>query len=118
MILINPDADVLSYELDAETRAEVPWPGGARSEMTYEQYRQRNFDAPDSDPSGILIATYQGRYAGLTIVRFRKDGMAHTIWRFSWTPTNPFFRFVPSASSISAARSRRRRCTGFCRPGA
>jgi len=76
---INPDADVLTYELDAETRAEVPWPGGARSEMTYEQYRQRNFDAPDADPSGILIAKYQGRYAGLTSVRFRKDGMAHTM---------------------------------------
>jgi predicted GNAT superfamily acetyltransferase len=47
--------------------------------MTYEQYRQRNFDAPDADPSGILIAKYQGRYAGLTSVRFRKDGMAHTM---------------------------------------
>lgn len=76
---INPDADVLSYELDAETRAEVPWPGGARSEMTYEQYRQRYLDAPDADPSGILIAKHQGRYAGLTSVRFRKDGMAHTM---------------------------------------
>jgi ribosomal protein S18 acetylase RimI-like enzyme len=76
---INPDADVLLYELDAETRAEVPWPGGARSEMTYEQYRQRNFDAPDADPSGILITKYQGRYAGLTSVRFRKDGLAHTM---------------------------------------
>ena len=76
---INPDADLLSYELDAETRAEVPWPGGARSEMTYEQYRQRNFDAPDADPSGILIAKYQGRYAGSTSVHFRKDGMAHTM---------------------------------------
>jgi len=76
---IKPDADMLLYELDAETRAEVPWPGGARSEMTYEQYRQRNFDAPDADPRGILIAKYQGRYAGLTSVRFRKDGMAHTM---------------------------------------
>ncbi len=76
---INSDADVLTYELDAETRAEVPWPGGARSEMTYEQYRQRNFDAPDADPSGILIAKVQGRYAGLTSVRYRKDGVAHTM---------------------------------------
>jgi GNAT superfamily N-acetyltransferase len=76
---IQPEADVLLYELDAETRAEVPWPGGARSEMTYEQYRQRTFDAPDSDPSGILIAKQRGRYAGLTSVRFRKDGMAHTM---------------------------------------
>ena len=76
---ITPDADMLIYELDAETRAEVPWPGGARSEMTYEQYRQRNFEAPDSDPSGFLIAKHQGRYAGLTSVRFRKDGMAHTM---------------------------------------
>ena len=76
---INPDADVLIYELDAETRAEVPWPGGARSEMTYQQYRLHNFDAPDADPSAILIAKYQGRYAGLTSLRFRKDGMAHTM---------------------------------------
>ena len=76
---INPAADVLLYELDAETRAEVPWPGGARSEMTYEQFRQRYFDAPDADPGGILIAKHQGRYAGLTNVRFRKDGMAHTM---------------------------------------
>ncbi len=62
-----------------KTRAEVPWPDGARSEMTYEQYRQRNFDAPDADPRGILMAKYLGRYVGLTSVRFRKEGVAQTM---------------------------------------
>jgi ribosomal protein S18 acetylase RimI-like enzyme len=75
---IDPDADRLLYELDHETSLEVPWPGGVRMDLTYAQFRQRLLDAPDADPSGVLIAKYQGQFAGLTIVEFRKNGRAQT----------------------------------------
>ncbi|HSD82881.1 MAG TPA: GNAT family N-acetyltransferase [Anaerolineae bacterium] len=70
--LINPDADRQLYEIDRETRAEVPWPGGARSELTYEQFRQRALDGPDADPTGILIAKRAGKMVGLTALWLRK----------------------------------------------
>jgi mycothiol synthase len=76
--LINPDADRLLYELDYETSGEVPWPGGARMEWTYAQFRQRILDAPDSDPSAILIAKQGEQWAGLTIVEFEKNQRAQT----------------------------------------
>jgi ribosomal protein S18 acetylase RimI-like enzyme len=75
---INPEADRQLYELDAETGSEVPWPGGARFETTYEQFRQRHIDGPEADLAGILIAKYQGQFAGLTMVEFGKDKPAHT----------------------------------------
>jgi len=75
---INPDADQLLYKLDHETSIEVPWPGGARMEMTYKQFRQRILDGPESDPSAILIAKYHGQFAGLTIAEFGKNQRAQT----------------------------------------
>ncbi len=75
---INPQADLLLYEIDAETIAEIPWPGGARLEWTYEEFRQRSLDGPSVDPAAILIAKYQGRYAGLTMVEFSSGQPAHT----------------------------------------
>ena len=75
---INPDADQLLYEIDAETGREVPWPGGAHMEITYEQFRQRSLDAPTSDPTAIILAKQQGRYAGLTMVEFNPGRPAHT----------------------------------------
>jgi ribosomal protein S18 acetylase RimI-like enzyme len=75
---INPQADRLLYEIDAETTAEVPWPGGARLEWTYEQFRQRSLDGPSVDPAAILIAKYQGLYAGITMVEFTPGQPAHT----------------------------------------
>ena len=75
---INPAADRLLYELDAETSADVPWPGGAHTELTYEQFRQRTLEGPDADLSAILIAKHQGRFAGLTVVEFGKDRPAQT----------------------------------------
>ena len=76
--LINPEADRLLYELDNETGRDVPWPGGARMELTYAQFRQRLLDGPDSDPSAILIAKQRQTWAGLTIVEFEKNQRAHT----------------------------------------
>jgi ribosomal protein S18 acetylase RimI-like enzyme len=75
---INPQADWLLYEIDAETGGEVPWPGGARMEITYEQFRQRSLEAPTVDPAAILIAKYQGRYAGITMAEFSPGRPAHT----------------------------------------
>jgi mycothiol synthase len=77
--LINPEADRLLYELDYETSLEVPWPGGARMAWTYEQFRQRMLDGPGADPTAILIAKSQGRFAGLTAVELSKDRPAHTM---------------------------------------
>ena len=76
---INSEADRLLYELDAETGADVPLPGGARLERTYEEFRQRALEGPESDPSAILIAKYQGHYAGLTMIEFEKNQRAHTM---------------------------------------
>jgi len=70
---IDPDADRRLYELDRETRSEVPWPGGMRMIMTYEQFRQRVLDGPDADPSAILIAKRAGQMVGLTALWLRKE---------------------------------------------
>lgn len=75
---INPDADRLLYDIDAETGSEVPWPGGAHMEVTYEQFRQRSLESPTADPAAILIAKHQGRYAGITMVEFSPGRPAHT----------------------------------------
>ena len=75
---INPQADWLLYEIDAETGGEVPWPGGARMEITYEQFRQRSLESPTADPAAILIAKHQNRYAGITMVEFSPGRPAHT----------------------------------------
>jgi mycothiol synthase len=75
---INPRADWLLYEIDAETGGEVPWPGGARMEITYEQFRQRSLEAPTVDPAAILIAKVQGRYAGITMAEFSPGRPAQT----------------------------------------
>jgi GNAT superfamily N-acetyltransferase len=76
---INPAADRQLYELNAETGAEVPFPGGARLEMTYEQFRQMVFDGPEADPAGILIAKYLGQFAGLTMVELGRNKPTHTM---------------------------------------
>jgi mycothiol synthase len=75
---INPEADRLLYDIDAETGGEVPWPGGAHMETTYEQFRQRSLESPMADPTAMLIAKHQGRYAGITLVEFSPGQPAHT----------------------------------------
>jgi ribosomal protein S18 acetylase RimI-like enzyme len=75
---INPQADWLLYEIDAETGREVPWPGGTHMEITYEQFRQRSLESSTADPTAMLIAKFQGRYAGLTMVEFSPGRPAHT----------------------------------------
>ncbi len=72
--LVNPDADWQAYELERDTGAEVPWPGGARSEMTYEQFRQRALEGPEADPSAILLAKRDNQYVGVTALWLRNDG--------------------------------------------
>jgi GNAT superfamily N-acetyltransferase len=76
--LINPEADRQLYELDHETSSEVPWPGGVHMELTYAQWRQRALDAPDSDPSAMLIAKYHEHYAELTVAQLGKNRPAQT----------------------------------------
>ena len=76
--IINPEADRLLYELDSETARDVPWPGGVRMEVTYEQFRQRALDGPDFDPAAIILAKYHGEFAGLTIAELDKTQRAHT----------------------------------------
>ncbi|CAG0935516.1 hypothetical protein TFLX_04357 [Thermoflexales bacterium] len=71
--LVNPDADWQVYELERDTGAEVPWPGGARSEMTYEQFRKRSLDGPEADPSAILLAKRDQQYIGVTALWLRKN---------------------------------------------
>jgi ribosomal protein S18 acetylase RimI-like enzyme len=75
---VNPEADRRLYELDHENGLEVPWPGGVRMDLTYEQWRQRALDSPDSDPSAMLIAKHHGQYVGSTSVEFARDRPART----------------------------------------
>ena len=76
---INPTAYAQLFELDEATRGDVPWPGGARSVMTEEQFRQRFFESPHADPGGIFIAKHHGRFAGFTMVKYEPDHPAHTM---------------------------------------
>lgn len=75
---INPDADRQLYELDQVTRVDVPYPGGARSETSYENFRNMYFESPEADPSAIFIAKHHGQYAGHTIFWLGKDKPAYT----------------------------------------
>lgn len=76
---VNPNAYAQLFELDEATRGDVPWPGGARTVMTEEHFRQRFFEAPDADPSGIFIAKQHGRFAGYTMAKYESERPAHTM---------------------------------------
>ncbi len=76
--VINADADQWLYELDQITSADVPLPGGARSETTFENFRRVNLEGPESDVNAIFIAKYHGQYVGHTIVWFGKNKPSYT----------------------------------------
>src|SRR5512143_3255140 len=76
--LINANADRLLYDLDQVTRADVPMPGGTRSQSTYENFRKMNLESPESDVNAILIAKLHGRYVGHTMLWLGHDKPAYT----------------------------------------
>lgn len=73
-----PDADRWLYELNHATMQDVPLPGGARLNMTYEDFRNVMLDSPDADPAAVFIAKYGGKYVGLTALWLPKQGPAYT----------------------------------------
>lgn len=75
---INPEADRCLYELDELTSEDVPLPGGARWESSFENFKHMNLEGPESDVNAIGIAKYRGQFVGLTIVWFGKDKPAYT----------------------------------------
>ena len=74
----NPDADRRLYELEMAFLPDVPLPGGARFEFSYEEFRRMMLDRPDSDPSAILIARHGSRYVGATALELAKNAPAYT----------------------------------------
>jgi len=74
----NPDADRRLYELESAFLPDVPLPGGARFEWTYEDFRHMLLESPDSDPSAIFIAKRGRQFAGVTSLELAKNGPVYT----------------------------------------
>jgi len=74
----QPDADRQLYDLYCAILRDVPLPGGARFEQTYENFRSFHLESPDADPAGIFIAKRAGQYVGMTSVELLKNGPAIT----------------------------------------
>jgi RimJ/RimL family protein N-acetyltransferase len=75
---LRPDADERAYELHSAVVADVPLPGGARIEQSYQQFRDQTLDAPNSDPAAFFIAKLGDEYVGLTALELLRDGPAIT----------------------------------------
>ncbi len=73
-----PDADQWLYELNHATMQDVPLPGGARLDQTYEDFRNIVLDSPDADPAAVFIAKHGSKYVGMTALWLPKDGPAYT----------------------------------------
>jgi RimJ/RimL family protein N-acetyltransferase len=72
------DADRRLYELNHRVALDVPLPGGARIDQTYEIWRQAMLENPATDPAAIFIAKLGDRYVGLTSLELLQDGPAIT----------------------------------------
>ena len=75
---LNPNADRDLYDLDELVSQDIPWPGGLKASMTYDNFRRVTFDNPEADPAAIFIAKRDGVYAGYTAVSFRAPHLGHT----------------------------------------
>ena len=72
------EADRLLYDLSLTVMRDVPLPGGAIFEQTFEDFRNFFLKTPDADPAGAFIAKHGDRYAGLTVLFLPKHGPAYT----------------------------------------
>ncbi|MCX6029809.1 MAG: GNAT family N-acetyltransferase [Chloroflexi bacterium] len=75
---IQPDADQRLYTMYYPVGLDVPLPGGARIDQTYEMWRKAMLENPNSDPAAIFIAKRGDEYVGLTSLELLKDGPAIT----------------------------------------
>jgi mycothiol synthase len=75
---INFNADRDLYELDEAISQDIPWPGGLKASISYENFRRMTLDGPDADPAAIFIAKRDGVYAGYTAASFRSPHIGHT----------------------------------------
>lgn len=74
----NPDVDRQLYELNQATMQDVPLPGGAVLDLSYDDFRAVVLDNPHADPSAAIIAKHGRKYVGLTAVWLPKAGPAIT----------------------------------------
>ncbi len=75
---IEPNADRKLFDLNVVVMADVPFPGGARPQATYEIWRSAVLDGPTADPAGIFIAKLGSEYVGLTALELPESGPAIT----------------------------------------
>lgn len=75
---INPHADRDLYQLDELVSQDIPWPGGLKASMSYENFRRITLENPESDPAAIFIVKRDGVYVGYTAVSFRSPHIGHT----------------------------------------
>jgi GNAT superfamily N-acetyltransferase len=57
---------------------DVPLPGGAVFDLSYNDFRQAILENPNADPSAVIIAKRGRRYVGFTALWLPKDGPAIT----------------------------------------
>lgn len=76
--LINANADRDLYDLDEVISEDIPWPGGLRASISYENFRRMTLDSPEADPAAIFIAKRAGVYTGYTAISFRSSSSTYT----------------------------------------
>lgn len=74
---VRADAERRLFELYNQAMADVPLPGGAQIEATYENFIAE-LASPTADPAGAFIALHGGEYVGLTTLELLQDGPAIT----------------------------------------
>ena len=75
---VEPEADHKLFDLEVVAMADVPFPGGARLQLTYDNWRAMMLDGPTADPAGIFIAKLRSEYVGLTALQLPESGPAIT----------------------------------------
>jgi GNAT superfamily N-acetyltransferase len=65
------------HEVENTSLRDVPLPGGAEFNLSYEQWR-KNLDNPTLDQNSSFVALHEGRIIGLTMIEQLKDGPAIT----------------------------------------
>jgi mycothiol synthase len=63
---VTPDAVRRLYDLILITTAEVPFPGGAVHQETFENWRKSSLEGPTSDPAAMFIAKWGDEYVATT----------------------------------------------------
>lgn len=76
--IVEHNADRKLFDLNTVAMADVPFPGGARPQMTYENWRSMMLEGPTADPAGIFIAKLGNEYVGLTALELPESGPAIT----------------------------------------